>query len=96
MDQTSEACFNSGMCTALEICLSPRPSRKNEFQLCLGGKILNFEKIIGGKNFEIFPPKFPETRVFPETKLVIKCTDYVVKEWPHVDHVVVVRAVVSC
>ena len=96
MDQTFEACFNSGMCTALEICSSSRPSRKNEFRPRLGERILNFEKIIGEKNFIIFPPKFPGTRVLPETKPVIKCTDFVVKEWPRVDHAVVVRAVVSC
>ena len=96
MDQTSEDCFNSGMCTALEICSSPRPSRKNEFRLCLGGRILNFKKIIGGKKFEIFLPKFSGTRVLPETKPIIKCTDSVVEEWPRVEHVVVVRAAVSC
>ena len=96
MDQTFEACFNSEMCMALEICSSPRPSRKNEFQLCLGRIILNFEKIIGGKNFEIFQPKFPGTRVLLETKPVIKCPYYVVEGWPRVDHAVVVRAAVSC
>ena len=96
MDQTSEACSNSKMCTALEVCSSPRHSWKNEFQPCLGGKILNFERIIGGKNFEIFPPKFFWTRGSLETKLVIKCADSVVEAWPRVDQVVVVRPAVSC
>ena len=95
MDQTSEACFNSGMCTALETCSSPRPSRKNEFRPCLGRKILNFEKIIGGKNFENVPPKFAETRVLLEIKSIIKCTNSVVEASPCVNHAVVVRIAVS-
>jgi hypothetical protein len=96
MDQTSEACFNSKMCTALKTCSSPRPSRKNEFRPCLGGKILNFEKIIGEKNFENFPPKFFETRVLLEIKSIIKCTNSVVEASPRVNHAVVIRTTVSC
>ena len=66
------------MCMALKSCSSPRPSQK-KFRPCLGEKILNFEKIVGGKPFSIFPPKISKTRVLLDNGLVIKCTDLVVE-----------------
>ena len=95
MDQTSEACINPETCMALEFCSSPRPSRK-KFWPCLGGKILNFEKIVGEKFFSIFPPKIFKTRVLLDNRPVIKCIDSVVEAWPRVDHAVVVRTAVTC
>ena len=44
---------------------------KINFDSAWVGKILNFEKIIGGKNFEIIPPKFFKTRGSLETKPII-------------------------
>ena len=57
---------------------------------------MNFEEIVGGKNFVVFPPKIFETRVLFEDEPVIKCTDSVVEAWPRVDHAVVVRVAVNC
>ena len=95
MDQTFEACFNFETCMTLGVCSSLRLSQKNEFRPCLGGKILNFEKIIGGKIFEIFLPKFFRTRGLLETKPIIKCADLVVEARPCVNHAVVIGAAVS-
>ena len=58
MDQTFEAHPNFGTWMVLEAWLNSRPCRKNKFRLNQGWKILNFENILGGKNFEFCRPNF--------------------------------------